>query len=115
MAQSLSSMAMNRSARSARTYRCRKMRLSRLPSEAQARVSGATFGRAPPPICSSLSFRQGQVANRPNVMQKSMDMSTYTHSDFEQIATAIGIAAKQVANFETQFEAAALWFRLDKR
>jgi len=44
-----------------------------------------------------------------------MDMSTYTHSDFEQIATAIGIAAKQVANFETQFEAAALWFRLDKR
>src|SRR5262245_2989063 len=42
-------------------------------------------------------------------------MSTYTHSDFEQIATAIGIAAKQVANLETQFEAAALWFRLDKR
>ena len=42
-------------------------------------------------------------------------MSTYTHSDFEQIATAIGIAAKQVANLGTQFEAAALWFRLDKR
>jgi hypothetical protein len=42
-------------------------------------------------------------------------MSTYTHSDFEQIATAIGIAVKQVANLATQFEAAALWFRLDKR
>jgi hypothetical protein len=42
-------------------------------------------------------------------------MSTYTHSDFERIATAIGIAAKQVANLGAQFEAAALWFRLDKR
>ena len=42
-------------------------------------------------------------------------MSTYTHSDLEQIATAIGIAVKQVANLATQFEAAALWFRLDKR
>ena len=42
-------------------------------------------------------------------------MSTYTHSDFERIATAIGIAAKRVANLGTQFEAAALWFRLDKR
>src|SRR5262245_13761286 len=42
-------------------------------------------------------------------------MSTYTRTDFEQIATAIGIAARQVANFETQFEAAAIWFRLDKR
>jgi len=42
-------------------------------------------------------------------------MSTYTHSDFEQIATAIGNPVKQVANLATQFEAAALWFRLDKR
>jgi hypothetical protein len=42
-------------------------------------------------------------------------MLTYTHSDFEQIATAIGIAAKQVADFESQFEAAALWYRLDRR
>src|SRR5262245_49646022 len=42
-------------------------------------------------------------------------MRTYTHSDFEQIATAIGIAVKHVANLATQFEAAALWFRLDKR
>jgi hypothetical protein len=48
-------------------------------------------------------------------MQKSACMSTYTHSDFEQIATAIGVAVKQVANLATQFEAAALWFRLDKR
>ena len=42
-------------------------------------------------------------------------MPTYTHSDFEQISTAIDVPAKQVANFETQFEAAAIWFRLDKR
>ena len=42
-------------------------------------------------------------------------MSTYTDSDFEQIATAIGVAVKQVANLENQFEAAALWVRLDKR
>ena len=42
-------------------------------------------------------------------------MSTYARSEFEQIATAIGIAVKQIANLATQFEAAALWFRLDKR
>jgi hypothetical protein len=42
-------------------------------------------------------------------------MSAYTHSDFEQIAAAIGIAVKQVANLGSQFEAAALWFRLDKK
>ena len=42
-------------------------------------------------------------------------MPTYTHSDFEQIATAISNPVKQIANLTTQFEAAALWFRLDKR
>jgi hypothetical protein len=42
-------------------------------------------------------------------------LTTYTHTNFEQIATAIGIAVKPVANLEAQFEAAALWFRLDKR
>jgi hypothetical protein len=42
-------------------------------------------------------------------------MPTYRHSDFEQIATAIGIAVKPVADLEGQFEAAALWFRLDRR
>jgi hypothetical protein len=42
-------------------------------------------------------------------------MPTYTHSDFELISTGIGVPVKQVANFEKQFEAAALWFRLDKR
>lgn len=42
-------------------------------------------------------------------------MSAYTHSDFEQIASAIDIPVKQVANLATQFEAAARWFRLDKR
>jgi hypothetical protein len=42
-------------------------------------------------------------------------LTTYTHTNFEQIATAIGIGIKPVANLEAQFEAAALWFRLDKR
>ena len=42
-------------------------------------------------------------------------MSIYTSTSFEQIATAIGIAAKAVADLESQFEAAALWFRLDQR
>ena len=42
-------------------------------------------------------------------------LSIYTSTSFEQIATAIGIAAKAVADLESQFEAAALWFRLDQR
>jgi hypothetical protein len=42
-------------------------------------------------------------------------LTTYTHTNFEQIATAIGVGVKPVANLEAQFEAAALWFRLDKR
>ncbi len=40
---------------------------------------------------------------------------TYTNTNLEQIATAIGTAVKPVADLEAQFEAAALWFRLDKR
>jgi hypothetical protein len=42
-------------------------------------------------------------------------MSIYTNANFEQIAGAIGIAVNAVADLESQFEAAALWFRLDKR
>jgi hypothetical protein len=42
-------------------------------------------------------------------------MSTYTHSDFELIAAAIGTALESVANLKAQFEAAAIWFRLDQR
>jgi hypothetical protein len=41
--------------------------------------------------------------------------TTYTKSNFEQIATAIGTTIKPVADFQAQFEAAALWFRLDNR
>ena len=41
--------------------------------------------------------------------------TTYTNAHFEQIAAAIGVAVKPVADFEAQFEAAAMWFRLDKR
>jgi hypothetical protein len=42
-------------------------------------------------------------------------MSIYMHSDFERIATAIGTAVEPVVNLKAQFEAAFLWFRLDKR
>jgi len=41
--------------------------------------------------------------------------TTYTKANFERIATAIGIAVNPIAGMEAQFEAAALWFRLDKR
>ena len=41
--------------------------------------------------------------------------TTYTKANFEQIATAIGTTLKPVADLKAQFEAAALWFRLDKR
>ncbi len=47
-------------------------------------------------------------------MQKSK-RTTYTTTNFEQIATAIGTAVKPVADLKAQFEAAAVWFRLDKR
>ena len=43
------------------------------------------------------------------------EVRRYRHSDFEQIATAIGIAVKPIADLEAQFEAAALWFRLDRK
>lgn len=42
-------------------------------------------------------------------------LSIYTSTNFEQIGTAIGIAVKAVADLKSQFEAAALWFRLDQR
>jgi hypothetical protein len=48
-------------------------------------------------------------------MLQKQRMPTYSHLDFEQIAAAIGIAAKRVADVEAQFEAAALWFRLDRK
>jgi hypothetical protein len=47
-------------------------------------------------------------------MQKSSSI-THTNSHFEQIAAAIGIPVKPVADLEVQFNAAALWFQLDKR
>jgi hypothetical protein len=47
-------------------------------------------------------------------MQK-FKLTIYTNTNFEQIATAVGTAVTAVADFEAQLEAAALWFRLDKR
>jgi hypothetical protein len=41
--------------------------------------------------------------------------TTYTKRNFEQITTAIGATVKPIVYLEAQFEAAALWFRLDKR
>jgi len=45
---------------------------------------------------------------------RKLKSTTYTKANFEQIATAIGTTLKAVADLEAQFEAAALWFRLDK-
>jgi hypothetical protein len=46
---------------------------------------------------------------------RNVKSTTYTKANFERIAIAIGTAVKPVANLEAQFEAAALWFRLDRR
>ena len=42
-------------------------------------------------------------------------MKIYARANFDQIATAIGIEADQIAKHEKCFEAAALWYRLNKR
>jgi hypothetical protein len=42
-------------------------------------------------------------------------MATYTHGNFEQIATAIGKEVGQIAKHKNRFEAAAYWYRLDRR
>jgi hypothetical protein len=38
-----------------------------------------------------------------------------TYDNFDQIATALGIKVEQIAKHASQFEAAALWYRLDTR
>jgi hypothetical protein len=52
---------------------------------------------------------------RPGAGHRKRKLSIYTNANFQQIATAIGIAVKGVADLKPQFEAAALWFRLDQR
>jgi hypothetical protein len=42
-------------------------------------------------------------------------MAAYEQSNFEEIATAIGLEIGQIAKHANLFEAAALWYRLDKR
>jgi hypothetical protein len=42
-------------------------------------------------------------------------MATYEQSNFEQIATVIGVEIGQISKHANLFEAAALWYRLDKR
>jgi hypothetical protein len=42
-------------------------------------------------------------------------MATYAHENFEQIATTIGMEVGQIAKHENRFEAAAYWYRLDRR
>ena len=42
-------------------------------------------------------------------------MATYVATNFEQIAAAIGMEVKHIATHENLFEAAALWFRLNRR
>jgi hypothetical protein len=42
-------------------------------------------------------------------------MATYEQSNFEQIATAIGVDVGQITKHANLFEEAARWYRLDKR
>ena len=42
-------------------------------------------------------------------------MATYEQSNFEEIATAIGMDVGQIVKHQNLFEAAALWYRLNKR
>jgi len=46
---------------------------------------------------------------------RSVKSPPYTTANFEKIAIAIGTTVKPVADLEAQFEAAAMWFRLDRR
>jgi hypothetical protein len=42
-------------------------------------------------------------------------MATYEQSNFEQIATAIGVEVGQLPRHGNQFETAALWYQLNRR
>jgi hypothetical protein len=42
-------------------------------------------------------------------------MTTYEQSNFEEIATAIGVEVGQIAKHRNQFEAAAFCYWLDRR
>jgi hypothetical protein len=42
-------------------------------------------------------------------------MATYKQLNFEEIATAIGVKVEKIAKHGNEFEAAALWYRLNKR
>jgi hypothetical protein len=44
-----------------------------------------------------------------------MLMASYEQKNFEQIATAIRMEAGEIAKHENLFEAAALWYRLNRR
>src|SRR4051794_30100164 len=41
--------------------------------------------------------------------------TTYEQENYEQIATAIGMEVGQIAKHKSRFEAAATWYRLDRR
>ena len=47
--------------------------------------------------------------------QKLHLMTTYEQANFEQITNALGMKAEQIVKHKNQFEAAALWYRLDRR
>jgi hypothetical protein len=50
-----------------------------------------------------------------DIAQASHLMTTYEQENFDQIATALGIEVGQIAKHASQFETAALWYRLDGR
>ena len=50
----------------------------------------------------------------PKGPEDSIQVAKYEQTNFEQIATAIGVEVGQVAKHENLFKAAALWYRLDR-
>jgi hypothetical protein len=51
----------------------------------------------------------------PEGPEDPIQVAKYEQSNFQQIATAIGVEVGQVAKHENLFKAAALWYRLDRR
>src|SRR6516164_2718218 len=61
-------------------------------------------------------YEQGSLVRRGLVSIESLEtMATYSREDFDQIAAAIHVDVARVYQNEKQFEAAALWYRLDCR
>ena len=67
-------------------------------------------------VAARKSSRSGPNSNLfPSFPESCIPMTTYEQSNFEQIATAIDMEVGQIWKHENLFEAAALWYRLNRR